>query len=227
MDATPELTDPFFLTHWCRIRKNMVSSESDPDIFHETFVNFADFIKALYKKENPGWPKFYKMDNLSKLGFMAAEIVLKNSRAAAIYNKEKIGIILANSSSSLDTDRGYQETIRDKSNYFPSPAVFVYTLANIVIGEICIRHGIKGENAFFISENFDPGLLYYNITALFNQGSTEACIGGWVEILKNDHDAFVFLVQKKSSLEKQSMDPGKLIPFNEENLLQRYLNQLY
>lgn len=227
MAEPAEIKDALFLTHWCMIRNNKVISESNPDIFHEIFSTFADFIKALYKKENPVYPKFYKMDNLSRLGFMASEIVLRNSRAAELYNKEKIGIILANSSSSLDTDLGYQETIHDKSNYFPSPSVFVYTLANIVIGEICIRHGIKGENAFLISEKFDPALLTHQIIAMFGQGRAEACIGGWVELLKNKYDAFVFLVQKRSLTAQKEPGTATWIPFNEENLLNRYLNQSY
>jgi hypothetical protein len=227
MDETPGIKDPLCLSHWCTIRDNKVMSESNPDIFHEIFSTFTDFIKALYKKENPGYPKFYKMDNLSKMGFMATEIVLRNSRAVELYNKERIGVILANSSSSLDTDMGYQDTIRNKSDYFPSPAVFVYTLANIVIGEICIRHGIKGENAFFISEKFDPVILYNNITAMFDQGRADACIGGWVEVLKEKHDAFVFLVQKRSFTGQKMPVEGTMIPFNEKNLLNRYLNQSY
>jgi len=227
MDESPGIKDPLFLTHWCMIRNNKVMSESNADIFHENLSTFADFIRALYKKENPGYPKFYKMDNLSKLGFMASEIVLRNSRAAEFYNKEKIGVILANSSSSLDTDMEYQDTIRDKSDYFPSPAVFVYTLANIVIGEICIRNGIKGENAFFICEKFDPALLHLHISAMFDQGRAEACIGGWVELLKERYDAFVFLVQKRSFSGQKMPVPETLIPFNEENLLNRYLNQSY
>jgi hypothetical protein len=225
MNKPHHFEEQLFLTHWCRIRDFKTASESNPDIFHESFLTFADYIKALYKSFNPGYAKFYKMDNLSKLGFMAAEIVLNNSRAGDWYKKERIGVFLANSSSSLDTDTGFQKTISNKSDYFPSPAVFVYTLANIVIGEICIRNGIKGENAFFISEAFDPSLLVNNITALLAQGQTDACIGGWVELFKETHDAFVFLVQKRTFLEKQQAGIGISIAFNEENLLKSYSNQ--
>lgn len=225
MDETPGIKDSLFLTHWCGIRDYKVVSETNPEIFHENFSTFADFIKAFYKKENPGYPKFYKMDNLSKLGFMASEIVLRNSRAMELFNKEKIGVFLSNSSSSLDTDMGYQETIRNQSNYFPSPALFVYTLANIVIGEICIRYGIKGENAFFISEKFDPALMFHHVSALFDNGQTEACLGGWVELLKDKHDAFVFLIQKGSSSLQDATAGNKMISFNEENLLNCYLKQ--
>ena len=94
------------------------------------------------------------MDSLSKLGWLAAEILLKDS-----FNKEALsvrkmsGLVFANANSSLDTDIKYYETAKD----IASPALFVYTLPNIVIGEICIRHNFKGENAFFISEQFDAG----------------------------------------------------------------------
>ena len=64
-----------------------------------------------------------------------------------------------NSASSLDDDRHYQTIIQDAGNYYPSPAVFVYTLANIVTGEIAIRHKIGGESSFYVLPAFSPELM--------------------------------------------------------------------
>lgn len=128
-------------------------------VFHqENIPNFAGFIKDLYRQEKVSYPKFFKMDSLSKLGFMAAELLFRGDLAGR-FEPDRLAVVLSNSSSSLDTDLTHQESIRNRSAYFPSPSVFVYTLANIVIGEICIRHRIKGENAFLISEKFNPALI--------------------------------------------------------------------
>ena len=97
----------------------------------------------LYRRFVGDYPKFFKMDTLCRLGFIAAEILLKNEKVEAI--------ILANRSASIKNDTDYLATISE-GNYYPSPALFVYTLPNIVTGEIAIRHHIQGETSFYILE---------------------------------------------------------------------------
>ncbi|WP_321539372.1 hypothetical protein [Flavobacterium piscinae] len=86
------------------------------------------------------------MDNLSKLAFLASEVLLSEQIIAEAENN--VALVFANRSSSLDTDVKFQQSIDDKENYYPSPAVFVYTLPNICVGEISIKHQLKSENAF-------------------------------------------------------------------------------
>lgn len=194
----------------------------EPD--NEIFVNFAAFIKALYKKETISYPKFYKMDNLSKLGFLSAEMLLKDTAFLDRYKKEEIGVVIMNSSSSLDTDRAYNETIRDKTNYFPSPSVFVYTLPNILIGEICIRHKITGENAFLVSEQFDPGNVIKTVRLLFDKDRIQACLCGWVEVLGDHFESVLYLVERENKIEEY--DPaGDYSPFTTESLTHIYQNK--
>ncbi|MBA4393231.1 MAG: 3-oxoacyl-ACP synthase, partial [Desulfobacca sp.] len=100
----------------------------------------GQFLRSIYRHYTISYPKFYKMDNLCKLGFLSAEILLQGTDILRNYPEEDIGIILGNASSSLDSDEKHQESIQDRSSYFPSPSVFVYTLANIMAGEIAIRH---------------------------------------------------------------------------------------
>jgi hypothetical protein len=191
------------------------------ELNNEIFVNFATFIKALYKKEAISYPKFYKMDNLSKLGFLGAEMLLKDTAFLDRYRKEEIGIVIMNSSSSLDTDLAYNETIKDKSNYFPSPSVFVYTLPNILIGEICIRHKIKGENAFLVSDQFDPGNVIESVKLLLDKDHAQASICGWVEVLGDQFESVLFLVEKEKKI-KEYYPLGGYSPFTIESLQQIY-----
>ena len=121
-------------------------------LVYETGVNTdpITFFKEIYKFLGLNYPKFFKMDPLSKLGFLASEILLSKIDE---QNKENFNILLACSHSSIESDTQFQKTIDDPSNYFPSPAVFVYTLPNIVIGEISIRLQIFGDNCMYL---FDP-----------------------------------------------------------------------
>jgi hypothetical protein len=185
--------------------------------YQENIIKFADFLKAVFKQQQIVYPKFYKMDTISKLGFLAAELVLKEKSIEG-YNPGAVGVVLSNSSSSLDTDIAHNETIRDRSGYFPSPSVFVYTLPNIVIGEICIKNKIKGENAFLISETFNGKLLYDYVSELFMNERVEACLCGWVEVMGNNKAAMLALIEKDGRDGKSANEDFKPLIFNEDNL---------
>jgi hypothetical protein len=186
--------------------------------YQENILKFADFIKSVYKQEQINYPKFYKMDAISKLGFLAAELVLKEATIEG-YPPEAVGVVMSNSSSSLDTDMAHNETIKDRSSYFPSPSVFVYTLPNIVIGEVCIKNKIKGENAFLISEAFDGKLLSGYVEELFISERVEACLCGWVEVLGDNCNAMMVLVEQSGRRSDEGNVPGfRFMPFNAENL---------
>src|SRR5580658_4808115 len=157
--------------------------------------SLADFLLACYQYFEFQYPKFYKMDQLSKLGWLAAELLLSKGFAATEYRPEDMAIVLCNASSSLDTDYRYFATVAD----IPSPALFVYTLPNIMIGEICIRHKFKGENAFFIMESFDPAFIETYVRDLIETGNARACICGWVEVLGDKFMAALFLIENKFS----------------------------
>ncbi|MCW3093616.1 MAG: hypothetical protein JWP81_4685 [Ferruginibacter sp.] len=161
-------------------------------MYEYTELDTAGFLMTAYQHLGVKYPKFYKMDHLSKLGWLAAEFLLKASFESARYAPEQVGIILTNANSSLDADLKYFESARE----FASPALFVYTLPNIVIGEICIKHNFKGENAFFIFEEFDAGFIQKYVSGLMNSNILQACICGWVECIGEEYKAVLFFIEK-------------------------------
>lgn len=122
----------------------------------------------LYRRYVKDYPKFFKMDTLSRLGFIAAELLLHDQPVEAV--------ILANRSASIKNDTDYLATITGE-NYYPSPALFVYTLPNIVTGEIAIRHHIQGETSCYILEK--PEQLEPIILSQINRQSP--ILAGWCE----------------------------------------------
>lgn len=154
----------------------------------------ADSLKAFtiksFRHFKFKYPKFFKMDEISKLGFLAAEILLSNS--AEQINGKDVGIVLSNSQSTLVTDKTFQNSIADKENFFPSPSVFVYTLPNIMIGEISIRNKFKGENAFFIFDRFNAETICNHINLLNSGGKLTHCLGGWVDQSEANYEAFMY-----------------------------------
>jgi hypothetical protein len=158
--------------------------------------------RSLYRYYNIDYPKFFKMDNLCKLAFLSAEILLQGNGVLQKYPGEQIGIILENASSSLESDEKHQESIRDRNQYFPSPSVFVYTIPNIMVAEIAIRHKVKGENAVFISKQFDPELIYHYVSELFRNQQVSCCLSGWIECYGNHYQSFLFLIEQEDKVDR-------------------------
>ncbi len=180
------------IVRYCTIANNSIvkNGEKDFELKDETIAQFLD---AIYQEYHISYPKFHKMDNLSKLGFLTAEVVLKDLTLTEKFDPYKIGVIVSNESSSLDTDLSYFNTVKKG---IASPALFVYTLPNIVIGEICIRNGLKGENTFFISDKYEIDSQVKYVNSLLNNGVIDACICGWIELMSEKYESFLYLVVK-------------------------------
>ena len=116
-----------------------------------------DFFTELYTLSGANYPKFYKMDAQSKLAFLCAEFLLKDNTVKDTTPFDW-SVVLSCANSSNDTDIKYWENARQA----PSPAAFVYTLPNVMLGEICIRHGFKREYSCFIFSYFTYQILIFN-----------------------------------------------------------------
>lgn len=148
-------------------------------------IDCPDFsLNSIYRSLIGNYPKFFKMDPLSKLGFIGAELLLKDIPSE---EKEHGAIVLFNQSGSLVTDRNYQQTIQSSENYFPSPALFVYTLANIVTGEIAIRHKIYGESSFYILPYENEEDMDSIVANVFLTSSPSFILTGWIEYYDEKH----------------------------------------
>ena len=187
-----------YISNYCIIENNSVVINGE-NVFSSNDGQFSDFIKNAYKNFEVNYPKFFKMDNLSKLSFLAAELVL--NKAVIPEEENDIAIVFANQSASLDTDVKYQESIADKENYFPSPAVFVYTLPNICVGEISIKHKLQSENAFFVFDSYNSEFMSNYANSLIQSNKAEKVLCGWVEFFQDNYKAVVYLVENKGNLE--------------------------
>jgi 3-oxoacyl-(acyl-carrier-protein) synthase len=177
------------------IRKNRMDIEDNTGVKVSKSVegDFGSFIRCLFNERGGAYMKFYKMDNLSKLGYVASDYLIGDLE----YDSEEMAVLLENRSGSLDTDIKHQQIIDNESDESASPAVFVYTLPNVSSGEISIAHHIKGENTFFISGKYDPSALSAYARILFSETEIKYCIIGWLELLGEDYCAEMELLQKK------------------------------
>ncbi len=186
-----------YISRYCQIENNAVFVDG-VKLFEMNDVSFSEFIKNAYKFFNIDYPKFFKMDSLSKLAFLTAEIIL--NKECVLEHENDIAIVFANTSSSLDTDIKHQSSIQNKDQFFPSPAVFVYTLPNICVGEICIKHQLKSENAFFVFEYFPSDFLLNYSNQLMESDKANKVLCGWVELYQENYKSFVYLVDKQGEI---------------------------
>ena len=204
------MLEKFFINAHSKI-KNQQVFENNQLVFASEILNASNFLMAAYEFLHINYPKFYKMDVLSKAGLMASELVLKKFERQN-YKDEAVGIVLMNRNASIEADAKYWESVK----IIPSPALFVYTLPNIVMGEISIKNKFKGENAFFIQNHFDAAWMYYYVNDIMSRFNTDACICGWVDVINDEVDACFFLIEKQKVTQS--------IVFSPENLNQIYQN---
>jgi hypothetical protein len=178
------------ITSYCIIRKGEVITKDKR--LEVPFDN--KFFKEVFTTLNSSYAKFYKMDRLCKLAYLASEYLLASDHHKK-YQPEEVAMVFSNSSSSIDSDIKHQATIANRNKYFPEPATFVYTLPNIMLGEISIRHNLKGENMFFVSEKFDPEIMVDYISILLGNSRHKTCIAGWVEYTTTELSAALFFVE--------------------------------
>lgn len=184
-----------YISRFVTIRKNTISLNGKITVQYPEDLPFSEFSKSVYKNLDISYPKFYKMDNLSKLALLATETLFQSLKENP--SEENIALILANKSGSLDTDVKHQKSIASTDDFHPSPATFVYTLANICLGEISIKYKLQTENAFFVLPNFNSAFICAYTNQILQTKKAKKALCGWIDFFDNDYEAFVYLVESK------------------------------
>lgn len=163
----------------------------------------ATMIQQMYASAGISYPKFFKMDMLSKAAFVAAALTVPEE---VQENKDHIATVFSTASGCLDVDRKFEESRQTLA----SPALFVYTLPNIMLGEICIRYGFKGEQMCTVSEQADPAWFAFYVADLLQRRGTSACLCGHVEATATQLEATLLWITKE--------EKNAVLPFNRDNL---------
>lgn len=141
-------------------------------------------LTELYRHFVGDYPKFHKMDILSKLAFISSELLLRAESKTLSETEERV-VILFNASSSIVADKMFLSTI-EEGNYYPSPSHFVYTLPNISTGEIAIRNGYHGETSFYILPEKSDRQMDDIVGCAFLDESVKSVICGWIDCLETE-----------------------------------------
>lgn len=125
---------------------------------------------------------------------------MQNSRSF-FHSLGLLLLLVACLASCYNHQTGHQEVITQLSakqiNYYPSPAVFVYTLANIVTGEIAIRNQLKGETTFYVLDKENPKLMEEIVADAFQDQATQSVLTGWVDLKDTQQfNAKLYIIKK-------------------------------
>lgn len=159
----------------------------DGEIQEVVLEDNCNVLKTIFKQYIGDYPKFYKMDLLSQLAFVASDLLLQaegNERNVPCGDR---AIVLFNHSSSIQADCGYLSTIADDNNFYPSPSLFVYTLPNMAVSEIAIRNQYHGETSLYILPQKDNAVMKQVAQASLLDNSINSMVTGWIDYLDDEH----------------------------------------
>ncbi len=170
---------------YIRIREGRMSLNGSP-------LAAAADAGTMYRELGCSYPKFFKMDNLSKWAWLGAEVLLRRGEGWAYdgTDKARLGLALSTQDGCLEADKRYAESM----SAIASPALFVYTLPNIMLGEICIRHGFKGEQLCTVADAFDPEEMLYQAQDLLEKRNLSHCLVGWADANAEHQDVCLFWI---------------------------------
>jgi len=104
-------------------------------------------LKGKYFSAEPS-ARFGRMDLLCKLGLGVAELCMAH---APLLTCQDVALVGASMLGSLVVDAQYHETLLKGGQAGASPALFVYTLPSMFLGEIAIKCGIRGRTTYINS----------------------------------------------------------------------------
>ena len=159
------------------------------DIANVKLTSATDDINEIYKQQIEHYPKYLKMDMMCRLGFIATELIAKQQTLNA-----DCAVIIFSRSGSLLNDINYQHTISD----FPSPALFVYTLPNIVTGEIAIRHHLLTETSCYLLPYDDWDMIHKIVETTAAATNCSQVLYGWLEATPDNFCADMRLAQRNN-----------------------------
>lgn len=157
-------------------------------------VPFGVFIRERYRALADPNMKFSKMDDLCKLAYVAScELLAGDGPTARPSGSAWCWPTAAHRSTATCAIRP-SSTPDDGGG--ASPAVFVYTLPNIMLGQIAIKHGLKGESTFFAFPDKSCNFIRKYAEGLIAQGRMDAVVWGWCELCGGEYDCELTLTEK-------------------------------
>lgn len=147
----------------------------------------AALVSEIFKKTLADGSRFFKMDLYSRLAYVATSLLAKDSLEGCA--PEDVALVIFTQNGSVLADRKHLSTFANPDEFFPSPAVFINTLPNVVLGEIAVKNNIKGETTLVLLPARDEAAMNRILDATLAATRPAAMICGWVDC--DAEDSFI------------------------------------
>ena len=139
----------------------------------------ASLLTEIFKESLADGSRFFKMDLFSRLAYVAVGLLAKD--APGEYVPEETGLLIFTLNGSVLADRKHLSTFSKPDEYYPSPAIFINTLPNVVLGEMAVTHRIKGETTLVMLPGRDEETMDSILDATLAATRPSVLITGWVD----------------------------------------------
>lgn len=154
----------------------------------ESAINVHEHLNSFFKAAGFSYSKFFKMDPLCKAGCLClmpfVNYMHTHARAA------DGGFLLFTNSGCLMADEDHLRLMQQKA---PSPAVFVYTLPNIILGEWSILSGWKGFGQCYVLADFNAAYISQRIKAFEEDFPQTPVVAAWLSVTRHHLDGILFI----------------------------------
>ena len=144
----------------------------------------ASLITEVFKKYLADGSRFFKMDLYSRLAYVGTSLLAKDSLAD--YDPEDVALVIFTQNGSVLADRKHLSTFSNPEEFYPSPAVFINTLPNVVLGEIAVKNNVKGETTLVLLPSRDEAAMSRIIEATGSVTGPAVMICGWIDCDSED-----------------------------------------
>ncbi len=175
-------------------REVAVAELAHVELKSEQGVDFDSYIRSEYKLLGVPNMKFFKMDNLSKLAYVTSSKLMQGVNLEDIPTDRR-AVVIATRSSSLDTDLRHQAMVDEHLPEGASPAIFVYTLANVMAAEVAIRNKFQGELSIFVEEHKSLEFVESYARDLVADDRCDVVLFGWCDLLGEEYNAEFKLIK--------------------------------
>ena len=152
-----------------------------------TDASGAALITEIFKKYIADDSRYYKMDLFSRLAYVGTTLLAKDTLGDC--PGEEVALFIFTLNGSVLADRKHLSTFSDPDTFYPSPAVFINTLPNVVLGEIAVKNNIKGETTLVLLPDRDEATIQRIIEATLSATKPAVMLYGWVDC--DAEDSFI------------------------------------
>lgn len=184
--------DGMFFKHYARIynRSYWLNGTNLPEW---EGLSVAEVFAAMHGD----YPRFSDMDDFSRLGFVASEIVLADAHMDRRVRKPNMGIALISRSGCLASDVSYYQFLSQHPEERPAPELFHRIVPTSVCTDIAIRNQITGELALLTMDGFSPSDIFSMVLGSFlGNEALEHLLFGYVDAMGGTESALLILMSR-------------------------------